>query len=187
MNAQSVGRIIPFPGLPTAALQLRVELLLQPHAVWRRLVLGANASFWDLHVAIQNAFGWEDRHLHQFTVDAPDGGAALHFGIPDDGEIPATPLLLAGWEHRLVRYLKRDAAAALYVYDFAEEWQHAVELEAILGGVAASSLPRCDDGVGWPQRAGAGGDMAGAGGGFAPDRIRFANPQQHWARKFGHE
>lgn len=187
MTAQATGRIIPFPGLPTPALQLRVELLLQPHTVWRRLVLGANATFWDLHVAIQDAFGWDDRHLHRFTVDAPEGGAALHFGIPDDSDMPAPPAILACWEHRLARYLKRDAAAALYVYDFAVEWQHAVELETILSGVAASTLPRCDDGDGWPPLPAEGGTLTRAAAGFDPDRIRFANPQQQWARKFGHE
>ena len=133
MMSPTGSRIIPFPGPPTAALVLRVELLLQPRAVWRRLLLDGRATFWDLHVAIQDAFGWEDRHLHQFTVDAPDGGPPLHLGIPDDSGLPGAGTVLAGWEHRLVACLRRDAAAALYVYDFAEERQHAVELEGTRG------------------------------------------------------
>ena len=187
MMSPTGSRIIPFPGPPTAALVLRVELLLQPRAVWRRLLLDGRATFWDLHVAIQDAFGWEDRHLHQFTVDAPDGGPPLHLGIPDDSGLPGACAVLAGWEHRLVACLRRDAAAALYVYDFAEERQHAVELEGTRGPLAPSTLPRCEDGEGWPPLEVEVGLGTRAAGRFVPEQIRFANPQQRWARKFGRD
>jgi hypothetical protein len=34
--------------------------------VWRRIQVLSGYSFWDLHVALQDAMGWEDRHLHEF-------------------------------------------------------------------------------------------------------------------------
>ncbi len=187
MTPPAGNRIIPFPGPPSAALVLRVELLLQPRAVWRRLLLDGRATFWDLHVAIQAAFGWEDRHLHQFTVDDPDGGPPLQLGIPDNSGLPGACGVLAGWEHRLVPYLRRDAAAVLYVYDFAEERQHAVELEGTRGGIAPSTLPRCEEGEGWPPCEAAVGSRTQVAGRFVPEQVRFANPQQHWARKFGRD
>ena len=36
--------------------------------VWRRVQVPESYSFWDLHVAIQDAMGWKDYHLHEFTV-----------------------------------------------------------------------------------------------------------------------
>lgn len=36
--------------------------------VWRRIQVPSRYSFWDLHVAIQDAMGWQDYHLHEFTV-----------------------------------------------------------------------------------------------------------------------
>lgn len=47
--------------------------------VWRRIQIPEAYSFWDLHVAIQDAMGWKDYHLHEFTVvDARTGRAACH-------------------------------------------------------------------------------------------------------------
>jgi hypothetical protein len=39
-------------------------------------------SFWDLHVAIQDAMGWHDVHLHEFRVVVA-GDAAK--GFPSEG------------------------------------------------------------------------------------------------------
>ena len=36
--------------------------------VWRRTQVPESYSFWDLHVAIQDAMGWLDYHLHEFRV-----------------------------------------------------------------------------------------------------------------------
>ena len=65
--------IIPFPGAPHAgeAMQFRIDLMLVAEPVWRRIVVPAGYTFWDLHVAIQDAMGWEDRHLHEFRLDDP--------------------------------------------------------------------------------------------------------------------
>ncbi|MGH7158094.1 MAG: IS1096 element passenger TnpR family protein [Candidatus Saccharimonadales bacterium] len=34
--------------------------------MWRRVLIHPGASFWDLHSTIQDLFGWEDCHLHNF-------------------------------------------------------------------------------------------------------------------------
>jgi hypothetical protein len=36
--------------------------------VWRRLQVPERYSFWDLHVAIQDAMRWLDCHLHEFRL-----------------------------------------------------------------------------------------------------------------------
>ena len=89
------GNIIPFPGpgRAGAALRVRVDLLLMPSPVWRRILVPADCSFWDLHVAIQDAFAWEDRHLHQ--QGSPDFHGLRH----EAGAVhtdPARPLATAG-------------------------------------------------------------------------------------------
>ncbi len=176
----------PTPVGGDRALLLRVELLLVTPAVWRRLLVPERATFWDLHVAIQDAFGWGDRHLHQFTVDDPHGGPTRRFGIPDDSGINRAEDVLADWEHRPARYLRRDAPEALYVYDFAEEWQHAVELEDVITGEDLLALPRCLDGAGRTPRED-GGRVAGQDKDFAPDGIEFSDPRRRWLRTFGHD
>jgi prepilin-type processing-associated H-X9-DG protein len=37
--------------------------------IWRRIQVAGNYSFWDLHVAIQDAMGWWDSHLHGGSYD----------------------------------------------------------------------------------------------------------------------
>jgi hypothetical protein len=78
-------KIIPFPGSepPRSALVLRVELVMTPYPIWRRLRIAEQATFWDLHVAIQDAVGWSHRHRHLFTADDPGSGQRLRFGIPE--------------------------------------------------------------------------------------------------------
>ena len=43
--------------------------------VWRRIQVPEAYSFWDLHVAIQDAMGWRDCHLHEFRLAGPAGSA----------------------------------------------------------------------------------------------------------------
>ena len=46
--------------------------------VWRRIQVPEKYSFWDLHVAIQDAMGWLDYHLHEFRLlDAADAWGAI--------------------------------------------------------------------------------------------------------------
>ena len=59
--------------IPTQALvlQFRIELQATDPLVWRVIAVPGTATFWDLHVAIQDAMGWLDYHLHQFTIPHP--------------------------------------------------------------------------------------------------------------------
>lgn len=51
--------------------------------VWRRILVPEVYTFWDLHVAIQDAMGWMDSHLHEFEIVDP-GGRLERIGIPLD-------------------------------------------------------------------------------------------------------
>ncbi len=66
-------------------LQFRIELLEIAPPIWRRIQVPADSSFWDLHVAIQDAMGWTDHHLHAFELDDPKKGRC-EIGIPDGDE-----------------------------------------------------------------------------------------------------
>ena len=39
--------------------------------IWRRIQVPETYTFWDLHVAIQDAMGWLDYHLHEFEILNP--------------------------------------------------------------------------------------------------------------------
>jgi hypothetical protein len=48
--------------------QVLIVLARTEPLVWRRIQVPSGYSFWDLHVAIQDAMGWQDYHLHEFVV-----------------------------------------------------------------------------------------------------------------------
>jgi len=48
--------------------QFLVVLANSDPLVWRRIQVPEHYSFWDLHVAIQDAMGWADYHPHEFRV-----------------------------------------------------------------------------------------------------------------------
>ena len=196
MTPQHDSNIIPFPR-PAGrawALQVRVDLILMPFPVWRRLLVPAHATFWDLHVALQDVLGWEDRHLHQFTVDDPRTGARLRFGIPDDSGFHGVHDILAGWQHAVTPYLVVDGHPALYSYDFGDDWQHEVIVEAVLKEDGGQALPVCLAGEGPCPPEDSGGPamcealMAGAAEWiFKPDSIVFDNPRLRWEQAFGRD
>ena len=47
--------------------QFYIELKESKPLVWRRITVPADYSFYQLHMAIQGAFGWENCHLFQFS------------------------------------------------------------------------------------------------------------------------
>lgn len=78
--------------------QFRVSLREIEPPIWRLIEVPARYSFWDLHVAIQDAMGWTDSHLHVFRF-APPGTDRFQIGIPDDDPFVGDEALLPGWEH----------------------------------------------------------------------------------------
>lgn len=131
------------------ALQLLIVLVGADPLVWRRIQILDNYSFWDLHVAIQDAMGWEDRHLHEFTLIDPNNSRVKRIGIPDD-EMPDLRPCLAGWRVSVRRYLRPHVDPIRYRYDFGDDWSHTLDVEGFLpvdDGVEGA-YPRCVDGAG---------------------------------------
>lgn len=197
MNDRGGSKVISFPGAPHAgmALQFRIDLLLMPEPVWRRLLVPANFSFWDLHVAIQDTMGWLDRHPHRFVLDDPDSGRRLRLGVPDALAEATAEDVLPGWEFLLGGFFRADCGPALYTYDFRDDWQHELMLEEVLHGADPATLPACLDGSGLCPEEECGGPAAwtrllagrARGATFDCRQVCFENPRDRWQRNFGHD
>lgn len=119
--------------------QFKVTLKGVKPPIWRRIQVPGSYSFWDLHVAIQDAMGWLDYHLHEFRLNDRDG-RVLSLGIPEgefDNEIQP------GWQFQIAEYLNLVHPTCEYVYDFGDDWRHQVALEKILPAEPGASYPRC--------------------------------------------
>jgi hypothetical protein len=124
-------------------LRLRVELLNIEPTIWRSLEVQESCTFWDLHIALQGAFGWNDSHLHEFRAcDSPH--EAVRYGIPLDDE--GAFKVLPGWDFRVSDVITTKEPCIEYAYDFGDGWLHRIILEEVNPELQGVSYPRCIDG-----------------------------------------
>ena len=108
--------------------------------IWRRIQVPETYTFWDLHVAIQDAMGWSDYHLHEFEIADPSTDLMVNIGIPDedfDREI------LPGWKQKIADYFSMGNRLAEYIYDFGDNWEHIIKLEKIFPRDKNIDYPIC--------------------------------------------
>ncbi|MDH3682474.1 MAG: plasmid pRiA4b ORF-3 family protein [Acidimicrobiia bacterium] len=101
-------------------------------AVWRRVRLPIDATFGQLHQLLQVTFGWYDCHLHAFDVNGmrlgPDPGGEFGVADIDEAEVRLCDLLHPG-------------AEVVYTYDFGDNWEHLLEVEALQHRSVGEDLP----------------------------------------------
>ncbi len=118
--------------------QLKIELLDVVPTVWRRLIVPDSIKLPKLHRVFQAALGWTNSHLHEFVI----GGVRYSDPDPDMDED------LQQDERNVVlqKALGMDARCFDYVYDFGDDWHHAVVVEDQHVSVKRPPWIRCDDG-----------------------------------------
>ncbi|MHB1920870.1 MAG: plasmid pRiA4b ORF-3 family protein [Chitinophagaceae bacterium] len=100
-------------------------------------------TFYQLHLAIQGAFGWTNEHLFQFCQN--DFRDQKFYGIPDpdfDLEMPVVDARQA----KMTMELQRIGQLYSYVYDLGDNWTHRILIENIDG--EELSRPICLAGMG---------------------------------------
>jgi len=178
----------------------------------RTIQVPENYSFWDLHVAIQDAMGWQDCHLHEFKLMDPRDRREKRIGIPDDENL-LYYITFPGWEEPIAEYFSLNNPFAEYDYDFGDNWKHIIKLEQILEKQSDIKYPICIDG----ERACPPEDCGGVGGyadllealededhenhenmkrwlgakfdpeRFDPKKVKFDNPHKRWKMAFEEE
>lgn len=108
--------------------------------IWRRIQVPETYTFWDLHVAIQDAMGWIDYHLHEFELVNPSTGLTVNIGSPNEdfGEE-----VLPDGGQKIADYFSMENRTADYVYDFGDNWEHKIQLEKILPREKGVQYPIC--------------------------------------------
>jgi hypothetical protein len=122
--------------------QLKVMLKNTKPPIWRRIQVPKDYTFWDLHVAIQDAMGWTDMHLHEFEVYNYRKRCIEFIGIPDE-EFQSSKNTLPGWKVPLTRYFSSTNRRASYIYDFGDAWEHSIIMEKPIPCENGQVYPRC--------------------------------------------
>lgn len=155
---RSAERPLPLltPSRTAQQYRIRADLVGAQPPLWRRVTLASDLTLDRVHGVLQAAFGWTDSHLHQFAVAT--GRAQLRteailspFDV-DEGEsgVPESTL-------RLDQLLGTTGDKLYYTYDFGDNWQHVLKLEAIAQLTKEDAAARCIGG----RRRGAPEDVGG--------------------------
>lgn len=118
------------------AWKIRVELKSVRPPIWRRLLVSDRTTLGHLHRLIQDAFGWEDRHLHEFEV------AGVRYGDPANDEFGDRDVH-DEQDVRLNKLSLHPGDRFGYVYDFGDNWQHAIFVEEIVPAESSGKVPMC--------------------------------------------
>ena len=125
------------------ALQFKILLKRIRPPIWRRIHVPSDYTFWDLHVAIQDAMGWDDYHPHEFVTKDLKTGSEIRIGIPDDEAMFWGVEILPEWEILAVDYFSQANPKAIYRYDFGDGWEHTITLEKKVPLERGADYPRC--------------------------------------------
>lgn len=112
-------------------LRVRVDLAGTKPPVWRRLELVSDLFLDELHEILQTTFGWTDSHLHQFGCGPQYYSSETEYYLcpfsVDEGEqgVPEDQV-------RLDEVLVDVGDKLYYAYDFGDDWQHVIRLEAVM-------------------------------------------------------
>lgn len=122
--------------------QFKIMLKHSKPPIWRRIQVPETYTFWELHVAIQDAMGWSDGHLHQFELVNPSKGMKMAIGIPDD-DFADEREILPELKEKIAEWFSMENKLANYIYDFGDYWEHKVTLEKILPRNKNIDYPTC--------------------------------------------
>lgn len=116
--------------------QLKITLQDIDPPIWRRVVVPADFSLFDLHHVIQIAMGWEDCHLHDFMIKRQRYVSPSEEDLDDSGDESTTKL----------RDVVRARSKCTYQYDFGDSWDHLIMVEKTTADSAFVG-PMCIDGA----------------------------------------
>lgn len=115
---------------PSVIYQIKITLKDTKPPVWRRVQLSGGTTLGKLHEVIQTVMGWQDYHLHSFTV------GAVEYGVFE-------PELRLRSEHgvKLSQIIPGEKFKFHYEYDFGDSWDHVLVVEKVLAPEPGVSYP----------------------------------------------
>ncbi|MDR1411992.1 MAG: plasmid pRiA4b ORF-3 family protein, partial [Spirochaetaceae bacterium] len=136
------------PEQPRQIYVLRASIAEIRPQIWRKLSVPGGCTLGDLHWILQAAFGWDNDHMHSFTVNSEEYGmTGSDFGSGDDYDVTdEDDVCLDDLE-------LQPKQKFTYLYDFGDSWKHDISVSQIVpGGLEdkGTERPRCLGG----QRAG---------------------------------
>jgi hypothetical protein len=121
---------------PTRTYQIKVTLDNTHPPIWRRILVPGNTTLLKLHDILQIVMGWEDYHLHMFTIEGLIYGNPIDDEYGDLGTVNET-------SYRLSQVIHHVGQRFSYEYDFGDSWDHTLLVEKILSPAEDTRYPLC--------------------------------------------
>ncbi len=115
----------------TARIIARIDLVGTKPAIWRRLSFPADSTFFHLHAAIQDSFGWLTNHQHRFEIRNDQGREV-------EATFSSAPVEADGEEdyceigNRLMDLIHNGYHSFHYLYNFEANWLHHIAVEDVV-------------------------------------------------------
>ncbi len=128
-----------------SVFQFKITLRDIKPPIWRRIQVPEYYTFWNLHVAIQNATGWNDSHMHHFEVNSIEKDGVIRIGTPnpEDRNRGRKKITLPERGQKLSDYYLKGYKRMEYLYDYGDDWRHEVVFENVLDREDGKSYPIC--------------------------------------------
>ncbi len=127
--------------VPAEIYQLKIVLLYTSPPIWRRLLVAADLTLDQLHNVLQAVMGWEDCHLHDFSI------GKRRFGRPDPEErLMGVPDSENERSVKVSDVFTKTGSKVRYTYDFGDGWEHEMVLEKRLPTNPDTKYPVCTAG-----------------------------------------
>jgi hypothetical protein len=119
--------------------QIKVMLLDAKPPIWRRFLVPNTTTLDRLHGTLQAVMGWQDYHLHMFTIDEQS------YGDPEDDEYGELGTKNEA-RLKLNQLVPGEGFKFHYEYDFGDSWEHQLVVEKILPVEPGLRYPLCTAG-----------------------------------------
>lgn len=109
----------------TKIMELKIILSGIKPTIYRTIQIEENNTFFELHAAIQIAFGWENSHMHIFEIEDDRIGISDFDEFEDEYTIDERTI-------RLFQTGLNEKDKFEYIYDFGDHWVHEIQVTKIL-------------------------------------------------------
>lgn len=112
--------------------QLKITLKNIRPPIWRRIQVLSSTTLEQLHLIVQEVMGWDNYHMHQFSIAGIDYGQPQpEFNVRSEKTV------------KLSQVVKGEKSKFFYTYDFGDSWEHEILVEKELPSTPDTNYPIC--------------------------------------------
>ena len=139
---KDVNLSLPMQENTTKIYQLKILIKNSKPPIWRRALIEDDMTYSSLHHIIQDLFEWQESHLYEFVAEHKTYmDAEFEDDLFDSDSLDVH-------KYTISEDLRKVGDKITYVYDFGDNWEHEIKLEAILEKDEDQYYPKCIKGKG---------------------------------------